>query len=946
MHLNRFTKLLVSFFIGVITIIITSSQPSALNSINNEPTPKISERVIIVGDDIDYPPFSYLDKNNRPTGFNIELIQAVAKVMGLEVEFQLRNWNETKNNLREGKIDIISGMFYSAEREKEFNFSSNHSVASSDIFTRMDYSIKSIDELRGLDVVVVKNDIIHEFLLSQNLDIEFIEVDTVANALRLISAGEYDYAAVLKLSGHYVINHHNLNNLKSNSLHLNPQNYSFAVKIGNDDLVNALNEGLVILNATGQYREIYNRWLGVYTEDTSILSFFRKYYWLLYTIILLVFGLFIWNILLRKVVSSRTMELMNLNLELQQNQEEFAASNEELEASLGQLLATEEELRYQYDKLKDSEERYKKLVTEMHQGLALHQIVVDENGEPIDYIFVDVNRSYEKLTGIHREDLIGKKVTEVFPNIQKYWIRKLGQVALTGNVAHFEKFNNDLNKFFEIVAYRPRPMKFAIILSDITERKRIEQLIKLSEENFRMLFEGSSDPILLMDSDNKFIDCNTATVTTFGYDKKGDIIGKNPWHLSPERQLCGESSQERALEIIDHANKEGKNRFEWWHKKKDGTILPMDIIMTSISMKDKKLLHIVCRDISDRKRMEQRLEFLSYHDQLTGLYNRRYFENELIKVDIPSALPLTIVMADVNGLKLINDAFGHAAGDELLIKVASVLKRGCRQSDILARLGGDEFIIILPNTHFQEAEEIVKTLKKNALDETVQSINLSISFGISTKSCKYQNIHEILRNAEDDMYKKKLYESPSIRSKNINLIIKTLNEKCAREEAHSHRVSSLCRSFGEALNLSDEKIHELKIVGLLHDIGKIAIEGDILNKPGKLIDEEWKEIKRHPEIGYRLLSSLNEMSDIAEYVLAHHESWDGKGYPKGLKGEEIPLQARIISIADAYDAMTSQRSYREAMSSEQAIEELKKCSSKQFDPNLVEIFINSISSFE
>ena len=142
---------------------------------------------------------------------------------------------------------------------------------------------------------------------------------------------------------------------------------------------------------------------------------------------------------------------------------------------------------------------------------------------------------------------------------------------------------------------------------------------------------------------------------------------------------------------------------------------------------------------------------------------------------------------------------------------------------------------------------------------------------------------EVFTKAEDYMYKRKLFESSCMRGKTVDTIINTLNEKNKREEQHSVRVSELCKSMGESLGLTERKIHELKTAGLLHDIGKIAIEENILNKPGKLTDDEFKEIKRHPEIGYRILSTVNEMSEIAEYVLLHHEMWNGNGYPKGLK---------------------------------------------------------------
>ena len=339
---------------------------------------------------------------------------------------------------------------------------------------------------------------------------------------------------------------------------------------------------------------------------------------------------------------------------------------------------------------------------------------------------------------------------------------------------------------------------------------------------------------------------------------------------------------------------------------------------------------------------EKKLEYLSYNDQLTGLYNRRFFEEELNRLDVERNLPITLILGDVNGLKLINDSFGHLMGDDLLKKVAEAIKKGCREDDIIARLGGDEFVILLPKTDTLQAEQIVKRIKAAAAKEQVGSMDLSISFGFQTKKNVEESIREIFKKAEDFMYREKLFESPSMRGKAINAIINALHEKNEREEQHSQRVSELSKSIGEAIGLSDREVQELKTAGLLHDIGKIAIDENILNKPGKLTASEWREMRQHPEKGYRILSTINDMSEIADYVLYHHERWDGKGYPKGLKGEEIPLMSRILSVADAYDAMTSSRSYRSEVKEEVAIEELRKNAGIQFDPQIVSIFIQSV----
>jgi PAS domain S-box/diguanylate cyclase (GGDEF) domain len=490
-----------------------------------------------------------------------------------------------------------------------------------------------------------------------------------------------------------------------------------------------------------------------------------------------------------------------------------------------------------------------------------------------------------------------------------------------------------------------------VVIQDITLvhdlRRKNEELqayvqhVEASEYTFRKLFEGSSDAILIMEGNN-IIDCNPAATRLLGYDAKDRIIGKNPWEFSPEYQPDGMLSKEKAEVINKQAETIGKIKFEWWHKKEGDVEFPVEIMLTSILLNRKRVFHALLRDVSERKQLETKLEFLSYNDVLTGLYNRRFFEEELKRLDVPRNLPLSLVLADVNGLKLINDSFGHTMGDKLLQKVGSTIAKGCRSDDIIARLGGDEFVILLPKTGPKETEQIVKRIKVYAQKEEVGSIELSISFGWETKHIAEENILEVFKKAEDRMYKKKLFESPSMRGKTIKAIINTLHEKNKREEQHSYRVSGLSKNIGIALGLLEEDIEELKTVGLLHDIGKIAIKETTLNKQGKLTVDEWDEIKRHPEIGYRILSTVNDMSEIAEYVLCHHEKWNGTGYPKGLKGQEIPLQSRIIAIADAYDAMTSDRSYRKALPEEIALKELKNNAGIQFDPEILIVFIDAV----
>ncbi|MHB1483901.1 MAG: sensor domain-containing diguanylate cyclase/phosphohydrolase [Saccharofermentanales bacterium] len=583
--------------------------------------------------------------------------------------------------------------------------------------------------------------------------------------------------------------------------------------------------------------------------------------------------------------------------------------------------------------LEDAKTRY----FDLYDLAPVGYCIISEKG-----LITDSNLTFSKMLGIERRSLINKRISQ-------FVLEKDQDIYYTNRKSLFDDksplswdlrmIRKDGTLFSAHMAASLSSgaegmVEMRMIISDISDKKHAEDLLKESEECYKALFEYAGVAISYYDPDGNVIFLNNKASEILGGKPKA-FVGKSVYDLYP-----GEKSVIYMRRIIKAIASEIPNEYEdlmtfngidKWNFSTYNRILDSNGNIAGVQ--------VISQDVTQRKQEEKEILYLAYHDQLTGLYNRRYYEEALAKIDTKSNLPISLVMGDVNGLKLINDSFGHAVGDELLKKVADAISKGCRKDDVVARLGGDEFIIILPKTDLITAEKIFNNIKSNLVEEKVGAINISITFGCETKSQEQENIYEIYKNTEDHMYRHKLSESSSMRSKTSDIIMKTLYEKNHREMLHSKRVSIICENIAKKMNLSKDNINQLRIAGLMHDIGKIGIDEKILNDHQDLSNLEWNEVKRHTEIGYRILSSVNEYSEIADCVLEHHERWDGLGYPKGLKGENILLFARIIAIADAYDAMTSRRSYRSTISSEYAAQEIMRFAGKQFDPAIARIFV-------
>jgi diguanylate cyclase (GGDEF)-like protein/PAS domain S-box-containing protein len=707
------------------------------------------------------------------------------------------------------------------------------------------------------------------------------------------------------------------------------------------------------------------------------------------------------------------------------------------------------------------------IIEYMQQALALHEIICDDAGLPVDYRFICVNRKFEELTGLSKNTVIGRRILELLPGTEEYWIDIYGKVALTGEPVMFEHYAAEFDKWYSVSAFCPQKGQFATVFTDITDQKYLFAKTRDALTRLESLLEHSPSPVIIFDEEGKYVEASAAAVSIIGINRE-QLIGRSC------SQMISPDSQEDFFQIIRMLKHEGgslqktfpieidgeKHFFEsslfpvgksekgydlfgailnditdrkemeslifnekelfrttllsvgdavistdingrivvmnsvaekltGWKLEEargrpldsvfriiydsDGTVCPnpaekviesgkayeIDSHTILVSRNDENIsiedsaapirdrqgnlngVVIVFRDFSEKKQRLQQIEYLSFHDHLTGLYNRRYMDDTLARMDTRRNLPLTIMVIDVNGLKLINDTFGHESGDRLLCAVADILRLSCRADDIIARMGGDEFHIVLPNTDGNQAEAVKQRIVKAASESDLFSVIVSLAIGYDTKISSEQKLHEIVTSADNLMYKDKLKFGKSMRSRTVEIVLHNINEKYEQEQAHTERVAQYCEFICKAMELGEKSVSELREAAILHDIGKISIEPEILTKPGRLTKAEFELVKRHPETGYQILKNVDEYTALAEMVLYHHERWDGTGYPEGLRGNEIPLASRILAVADAFEAMTSVRSYKEALTAAEAIEELRKNAGSQFDPAVVEAFIET-----
>ncbi|MCX7828749.1 MAG: PAS domain-containing protein [Thermanaerothrix sp.] len=475
------------------------------------------------------------------------------------------------------------------------------------------------------------------------------------------------------------------------------------------------------------------------------------------------------------------------------------------------------------------------------------------------------------------------------------------------------------------------------IIFDVTDRERLRKELEEERELLKTTLMSIGDAVVTTDRQGLITSANPEACRMSGQPASG-LLGMgffeafpllDPKTGEPRDPLGAAVKTGKTIQVSELLLKSSAEEF---HVSGSASAIkdPLGNVLGAVA---------VLRDITHEKKWRDRMLYMSYHDSLTKLPNRRFLEEQMVQLEEEQVLPLAVIMADVNGLKMTNDAFGHDRGDALLVTAARLLKGACRRGDIVGRWGGDEFVVLLPGATPDGARIAAERIANATLKARLGELDISIALGWGAKTEQSQSIQQALKDAEEMMYRHKLSEGREQRRRILDQILSLLGTKCHENEGHRNRLRRLCLETAHGAGLGWEAVEDLEGLCIYHDIGMIAVASRTLVKPGPLDHLELMEVRRHPEVGYRIAQNMPELSGIADLILLHHERYDGSGYPRGLKGLQIPIQCRIFALADSYDAMTQPRPYRSLMTPQEAAAKIQSLQGLAFDPELTELFL-------
>ncbi|MCK9604472.1 MAG: PAS domain S-box protein [Candidatus Omnitrophica bacterium] len=645
--------------------------------------------------------------------------------------------------------------------------------------------------------------------------------------------------------------------------------------------------------------------------------------------------------------------------------------------------------------VRDITER-KKAQREFEEEILASHAVIDNIGIGLSLSdkkgrFVIFNSGMQKITGYTMEE-INKQGLDVvlYPDLKERQkaISRLSEITPEKGISNVETIikvkdssERTVSVSTSLIKYKGSEM-FLSIWHDITEYKRLQEALQDSETRFRRLFEAAQDGILILKADTgEITEVNKFLVDLLGYSRE-EFLGRKLWEIGAFIDVDKSKVAFRELQTKGYVRYEDMPL-----QTKAGRLIDVEFVSNVYEVDHTRVIQCNIRNITEfkaeRERMNKKLEQLALKDSHTGLYNHRYLK-EAIGVNFSqterrSSL-LSVIMMDLDYFKSINDVYGHVFGDLVLKQFAMLLTKTVRPYDVVIRYGGEEFIIISPDTDRAGAlilaNRILENIQLHNFGNKKHSIRLKLSLAVATypeddvhKGMELVDLADQILNKVKESGGNRVFSSTDIKitskSSSQSPDIHLLKEKISRltkradqsliEETlafakalelkdhytgeHVERTVHYAIKLSQELKFSSERSELIRQAATLHDVGKVGISEKILQKNSRLSKKEFEEVKKHPQIGVDIIRPIHSLHPVIPALLYHHERWDGKGYPYGLSRQQIPLMARIVSVAAVYQALVSDRPYRNAYPKEEAIEIIQKSSGTQFDPDIVNSFL-------
>lgn len=835
---------------------------------------------IIICPDPDWPPFEYFDEKGDFFGIAADLLALIFKKLQVSYRYiQVDSWEETLKFSQRGTADLLPFLNRTPQREQWLLFSDAIFVDPNVFVSRLEYSHQEdFQQLNQQIFALPHGTAVEKFLKNLMPTVQIINTASELEAFKMIIEGRADLSLRSLMVSAYTIGINNFKELK--------------IAAQMSELTNYLRIG--VLKEKPMLCQIINKAIATISPQDQA-----------------------------RIVKK------NIVLKLASLKKSISA-----QMMLAITMTTSSNWYWNYRLQKYNQE---------------YGILLDNMWTHVWYYkdsrtYGKVNNAHAEFLGLKKQDLEHKKIIDVLPwEIGKKQIDQNEKALEKGIVVESEDWflNHQGERRLLQINRVPRlkldrSARYLICSAvDITERRKMEQQIFFEKEQLRKTLLAVSDGVISTDKSGVVLMINQAAANLVEC-SPAEAVNK---HINQIFSLCDENQQAIKISITDLKYKD-RISFDQnlYLIKNNGKTFAVEGSLSAIREgKDNVVGAVfVFRDVSAKRAKEKKDEFYSQRDPLTALYNRRFFEEKLARLDLPASLPFSLLMIDVNGLKLVNDAFGHQIGDEMLKKIAKVLAASIRQSDIIARIGGDEFVILLPQTNKQKAVKLKERMIAALQKQEIKSLPLSVSCGVGTKKSSSESMQEIFNWAEKQMYREKNAERKMQRMQAFSKIANEFFASYPAQKRHSAQVSLISEKIATALKLSAADINQAALAGKFHDLGKMPLSPDIIKNMNDLSPLDQNEYQRHPDIGYNILFNCEEFASLSTIVLAHHENWDGSGYPNGLKGSEIPLLARIVSIANTYDNLINGCSLK----SNQAIAKIQEQAALKFDPQITKALLS------